>query len=192
MNDNIAPPLLLRMLMHRVLAHIAVAAVLCAAATAQPKSVKHKISVETRLSQDKVHAGSSVSAAIIADIEQGWHINSPTPADENLIPTTLAVQRGDVLDSVEINFPQGHEVQFGFADVPLEVFDGTLLISLKLHIATKLQSGTYTVPVTLRYQACSDNVCLPPAMVQASIELIVVEPSESVKRLHPELFGEGK
>ncbi len=178
--------------MRRLVTTVALVAVVCGSVAGQPKPVKHKVSLDAKLSQDKVHAGSVVSAALIANIEQGWHINSPAPADENMIATTLAVQRGETLDSVEVSFPHGQEMQFGFTDVPLEVFDGTLLISLKLHVATKVKPGVYTVPVTLRYQACSDNVCLPPTGVSTELVLIVAPSSESVNRINTALFGEGK
>lgn len=187
MNENTLPRHWPRMPMHKLISIVVVATVVYGSVAGQPKPT-HPVSLQAKLSQDRIHAGSVVAAAIVADIKPGWHINSPAPADENMIATTVAIERGNVLDSVAVRFPQGHEMQFGFAESPLEVYDGTLLISLKLHIASTLHPGVYAVPITLRYQACNDNVCLPPASVSAVLDLVVVSLSEPVNQINTALF----
>lgn len=163
--------------------------------TAQPSRAgkdktldKKKIAVQVKLSLDRVHPGSACFAMLIVNIQDGWHINSTTPLEENLIGTSVEIQKRKVIDSTDIHYPKGIERKFGFADTPLDVYEGTIQILIKLSVATDVKPGTYSVPATIHYQACNDNLCLAPASVRIDISLRIVSRGEPVSRINPKLF----
>ena len=49
------------------------------------------------------------------------------------------------------------------ADQPLAVFEESFVIGAALTLAGDLEPGEYTVPGTLRYQACDESMCYLPA-----------------------------
>lgn len=139
--------------------------------------------LQLKQSQERVYAGSIVRAILTVTIADGWHINIPHPVDDALIGTSIEVQRGSVIDSVAIQFPAGIERSFGYADQPLEVYEGEIAIPMAFRIAQSASLGTYRLSVKLDYQACNDHVCLAPASVVSALKLHVVLPSEPAEGL---------
>ena len=56
---------------------------------AQPSSTEQQVSVETKLSTDKIQVGSTARIAIQLKIEKDWHVNSHTPTFDYLIGTNI-------------------------------------------------------------------------------------------------------
>jgi hypothetical protein len=54
---------------------------------AQVTSGQDLVEIETALSVDTVHPGSSFQVAVIAEVKEGWHVNANPPSLEYLIPT---------------------------------------------------------------------------------------------------------
>jgi hypothetical protein len=95
-------------------------------------------------------------------ILHGFHINSDEPAlttDKDqppLIATRLSVA-GVPPESVMIGYPPGVEMPLAFADRPVQVYGGDVTLAVRFTTPPK------TAPaVSLTYQACDDNACLPP------------------------------
>jgi len=144
---------------------------------------KEKVSVHAELLQDKVRVGTACTVVLIVSIAEGWHINAASPADEALIGTTVDIEKKDLLDSVSISYPVGIERHFGYTDLPIEVYEGKVSISLTLHVSKNVPPGTYNLPVRVEYQACSESVCLAPASAHVVLPLKVVAASEPVERI---------
>ena len=113
--------------------------------------------------------GDQVRGVITATVVPGWHINSARPIDEWAIPTELTLDPATAtLAGVE--YPQHKMESFSFSgDREIAVYDGTIQIPF----AATLLSGSSTIGAKLRYQACNDNVCLPPADAVAQIDAAV-------------------
>ncbi len=95
------------------------------------------------------------------DIPHGWHINSNTPLQENLIPTLLSMDgAGNDWRLGEINYPEPRTVSLGFQSEPLSLYDG----KVRIHAELKPEKAEppHMLPVKLSLQACNDRVCLPP------------------------------
>ena len=107
--------------------------------------------------------GSDVKGVVTATIQSGWHVNSNKPLDDFVIPTKLSF---DDADLVSAEFPAHTVRSFTFSgDQKLAVFEGTL----QIRFAAKLKSGD-TMHGKLHYQACNDNVCLPPRDAEVTID----------------------
>src|SRR3954447_21669250 len=106
---------------------------------------------------------SDVKGVVTATIESGWHINSNKPLDDFVIPTKLSF---DGTDLVSAEYPAHTVRSFTFSgDQKLAVFEGTVQIPF----TAQLKTGD-TIHGKLHYQACNDNVCLPPRDADVAID----------------------
>jgi uncharacterized protein YyaL (SSP411 family) len=85
---------------------------------------------------------------------EGFHINANRAA-QGLIPTTLGVSAGADSRAV-IEYPPGEERRFAFANEAIRVYDGEVVIVARVGRAAGVR-----VRVTLTYQACTEDACLP-------------------------------
>ena len=93
---------------------------------------------------------------------KGFHINAHD-ASEGLIATQVSVPDADIAG---IDYPNGKEHRFAFADKPIRVYDGEVEIVVRFK---KPQTGTSRLKVSLSYQACDESACLPPVMKQIEV-----------------------
>ncbi len=147
------------------------------------------VSATAKLSHDGVHGGSYFRAALVVTVRRGWHINSVSPSDENLIATSASFFTPPGLDVSGVRYPRGESKRFAFSNTPLDVYEGSVVIILRITAATEMKPGAYTLPVDISYQACNNNVCLAPATVKVVIPVQVLPPDVTPTPLNAGLFG---
>jgi thiol:disulfide interchange protein DsbD len=114
--------------------------------------------------------GDEVHGVVTATIENGWHINSNKPLDEFVIKSELVLD-GATADLVSAEYPPHTVRGFTFSgDQKLAVYEGTI----RIPFTAKLKSGATSIKGKLHYQACNDNVCLPPRDAEVTIDSAVV------------------
>jgi thiol:disulfide interchange protein DsbD len=110
--------------------------------------------------------GDEVEGTITARIAEGWHVNSNTPSEEFAIPTVLELDPATA-ELIEAKYPAHAMKAFEFTGgKQLAVYDGTFPIAFR----ARLKPGATSIGATLRYQACSDRVCLPPITATVQID----------------------
>ncbi|MBM3458905.1 MAG: DUF255 domain-containing protein, partial [Armatimonadetes bacterium] len=95
-------------------------------------------------------------------IRSGWHVNSNRPRGDDLIPTRFEVLPPFSL--VAARFPPPKEVAFQFAGKSLLVHEGDNLVRLQVKGPARA-SRSQEVRLRLRFQGCSDRMCLLPTSV---------------------------
>ena len=123
---------------------------LAAVASAQPPQIQ----IETLVAADGATAGATLRTAIWVYLAPGFHVNSNKPLEDFLIPTALIPSPPDGITVTEITYPEAGLLEQKGAEIPLAVFEERFAIGVLLTLANDLPVGTYTVPGTLRYQAC--------------------------------------
>ncbi|MXZ00523.1 hypothetical protein F4Y93_07700 [Candidatus Poribacteria bacterium] len=105
-------------------------------------------------------------------IAAGWHINANPPGQDNLIPTTLEVNTDMPVEIVDIAYPKGKTRRFEFSNTPLNVYEETLRIPLRLKLKPDV-TGKKNIRIILKltYQPCNDTQCLLPETVEIPLEL---------------------
>jgi thiol:disulfide interchange protein DsbD len=95
-------------------------------------------------------------------IADGWHVNSHTPSEDYLIPTSVALDPAPFVEAGPARYPDGKLLKFAFSDQPLSVYEDRF--SIEIPVAW---SGKSSPEVTgkLEFQACNDKQCLAPASV---------------------------
>lgn len=105
-------------------------------------------------------------------IAGGWHINANPPGQDNLIPTTVTVAADAPVEIVDIAYPTGKSMRFEFSNVPLNVYEKTVTIPLRLKLKPDVTWKKNTpIRLQLTYQPCNDTQCLLPETVEIPLEL---------------------
>ena len=141
------------------------------------------------VSLDPVPREREFEVAVQADIARGFHVNSHTPSEMYLIPTTLTPNLPAGIQLAGTIYPPGQLEKFPFSpDKPLSVYTGSVTMRLKLSANAHAPLGATTIRMTLRYQACNSTTCLPPVNLPVSVRLEVAAAGTNARSTHPEIF----
>jgi hypothetical protein len=119
-----------------------------------------------------VKRGGVEAIPVRAELLPGYHVNSDKPSDEYLIPLSLK-WTSDPLETVAIDFPEPEMETYSFSEKPLSVFTGDFDIITRFKVPASVKPGALTITGKLRYQACSDKLCLPPKTIPVTLDLEV-------------------
>ncbi len=146
------------------------------------------VTVSLKSSQNKLERGKSIPIALVIQIKSPWHINSFTPKEEFLIPTTLALSAPEGVSFGKMQYPEALEKQFEFSETPLWVYEGEAVVYTTIAIDPDYTGNTVTITGKITYQACDDHTCLAPTEKTLTFTLPVANPGETVTAINPELF----
>jgi thiol:disulfide interchange protein DsbD len=111
-----------------------------------------------------VRAGSQTEVELLATIKEGWHLYSTTQTAGGPIPTSISVVETSIfsqVDSVEASRAPLRWFDRNFG-IYTEYFEKQVLFRIPVQISLKSLSETYQLSVKVRFQACSDTLCLAP------------------------------
>lgn len=135
-----------------------------------------KVSLAIRPAAAAVARGGELPVTVEAVIATGWHINSHQPTEKFLVPTTLTLQLPEGVSAAAVEYPSAKTMRFAFAgDLELRVYEGTVPLRTTIRVPAAFAGDAVTIDAALRYQACDDTTCLPPASVRASLAVPVGE-----------------
>jgi len=166
--------------------------VLAALPSAHPQipSGREVVSPAAYVSVEPVARGITFQLAVVLKIRNGFHINARKPSAEYLIPTDLRLNLPVGFKSAgEISYPKGELHTFGFAKIPLNVYQDKIVLRVPLEAQSNAPLGAQKIPLKLRYQACSNEVCLPPVTLDLDASLTVAANAANSRPAHPELFA---
>jgi hypothetical protein len=171
---------------------VAVAAVLIFAPPADSQSVSGKdvLTPTAYASFDPVARGMDLNVAVVLKIKPGFHINARKVTAEYLIPTDLRLDVPAGFKLADVNYPEGTLQTFAFSkNKQLNVYTDTVAIRLPLLVLGNAPLGPQHIPMRLRYQACSTEICLPPVTKDVDLTVNVVANHSGVKPANPEIFA---
>jgi len=137
------------------------------------------VKAKVRMASGEARPNSTVRAAVLVDVLPGYHINDHHPTLDYLIPTEVKLEPTSQVTVNDITYPKGEPKRFAFSDTPLSVYEGTVRVDVAFQLDRKTPPGSYEVKGKLRYQACNDHACLPPASVPLSFTFKVVRHGSS-------------
>jgi hypothetical protein len=119
--------------------------------------------------QVTVVAGKVSDVTLHFRIGPGLHINSHTPKDEFLIPTTFSIPHGSGVRLNNATYPVGTDITLPLdPSTKLSVYTTEFTIQARI-VAT---AGNHLVEGKLHYQACDKNACMPPKTIPVAIDVI--------------------
>jgi len=137
---------------------------------------------------DPVARGKQMEIAVVMKIRDGYHVNARQTTFDYLIPTDLKSEAPAGFKVGEVAYPKGTLHKFSFAkDQPLNVYTDTVVLHLPVTVGANAPLGEQHLALKLRYQACSNEVCLPP--VTLPVDAVIHVSSAESHPNHAELFA---
>lgn len=158
-------------------------------ATQQVPSPRDVVSPAAFVSMDPVGRGGQFQIAVVAKIRHGFHINAREKSAEYLIATDLRADAPEGFQAGEVSYPKGTLQSFTFSKTPLNVYQGTVTMKMPVTVLANVLIGTQHIPLKLRYQACSTEICLPPVTLSLDATVNVSGNAGASKPAHPEIFS---
>jgi hypothetical protein len=142
-----------------------------AGADSLPDAVHWTLSVK---SVNTITRGSTAMLDVSGDVQDGWHVygfeqhaGGPTPLkvtlDENAVATAAGALSGTGAEKVQ-------DSHFGFET---QLYTHPFIVHLPVRLGRELAPGRQLIPVSVRFQACSDRECLLPRTVHLSVPIDV-------------------
>jgi hypothetical protein len=119
-----------------------------------------------------IKRGATADLKLVATLNEGFHANSHTPSDENLIPLNLTWDATPVAVK-GVTYPKPKMEKYAFSEKPLSVVTGQFDLTTKFMAPASAPAGNSTITGKLRYQACNENACFPPKTVEVKVPVSV-------------------
>jgi thiol:disulfide interchange protein DsbD len=118
--------------------------------------------------------GSTAQVKVSLELRPGYHCNSNKPSDEYLIPLKLTWAAGP-LEAPEVTYPEPQMEKYSFSDKPLSVYTGNFDLITKFKVPASSVAGQVMITGKLRYQACTDRMCLQPKTLDVTIPIDIIK-----------------
>jgi hypothetical protein len=134
------------------------------------RSILHGAAVEYLFpEQVTVPAGKLTPVGLHFRIALGFHINSHTPKEDYLIPTSFSIPENSGVALKDATYPDGTDFTLPLDPATkLSVYTGEFAIQARI-VAPR---GNHLVEASLHYQACDKNACMPPKSITVPIDVI--------------------
>jgi hypothetical protein len=133
--------------------------------------------------------GVPFQVAVVLNIRPGFHVNAREKSAEYLIATDLKAEVPAGFKIGEVVYPKGELHTFSFSKTPLNVYQGKVTLRLPLTALASAPLDSQQIPLKLRYQACSTEICLPPVTIDLQASVDVAACRAAMKPAHPEVFS---
>ena len=117
--------------------------------------------------------GESGEAIVRLKIDDGYHVNANPPSFSYLIATELNLTPAAGISVDSINYPKGLTKKFSFSNEPLVVYEGETDLKVRLSAAKTAQTGEHNLSAKLRVQACDDQVCYAPGIMDLTLPVTI-------------------
>lgn len=127
-----------------------------------------KWSLKVERSVELLNEGNNFMAVLSAEIERGWHLYALEKIEGGPIPTLISVPDGLPFELGKIDAPaplENHDSAFG---VTTKFYQNTVDFNLPIRVSDKAQKSSTSLKIKVRYQICSEEVCLAPKTVIVS------------------------
>jgi DsbC/DsbD-like thiol-disulfide interchange protein len=160
-------------------------------ATSQVPSGRDVVKPEIYASLDPAARGTSFQIAVVMKIRPGFHVNAREKSEEYLIATDLKAELPAGFSSGEVAYPKGKLENFSFSKKPLNVYQDTVVLRMPINALANAPLGEQHIPLKLRYQACSAEICLPPVTLNLDAAINVAASAADSKPAHADWFRPG-
>jgi len=142
-------------------------------ATAQATPTQQTQPVTATVEEVRLDAGGAGEASVRLDIVKGYHTHANPATDKFYIATELRAESQEGITPGKPVYPPGASRRLGFAEKPLSLYEGSIVIKLPLRAEKNALKGRHTLRAKLKVQPCNDEACLPPREIDAPIPVTI-------------------
>ncbi len=122
---------------------------------------------------ERVQPGTRFLAELKANLEEGWYLYSPTTPPGGPIPTVIALEENAAVSRWEL-YQQKPVTKFDENfNIDTEKYDKEAVFVLAVTLSPDVAAGPLELTARVRYQMCTDKLCLPPVRRTATASIIV-------------------
>jgi len=134
----------------------------------------------------RVSQGGKTTVELPFQVARGFHINSNKPGSDLLVPTVVSLSPPTNISVGGVQYPQGHEFSLPVdPNEKLNVYTGDFTVNATVTAAKNTPAGRYRVHGLLKYQACDDRACYPPAQLPIAFDVQVAKAASGRVRRNP-------
>jgi hypothetical protein len=152
---------------------ILIIAALLSAAPVAGQARRPRADVTPVVPTTEVAAGSTAVVSLKVRLPKDVHVQADKPRDPSLIATALTIEPPAGVTVERITYPPATELAQQGRREKLLVFGPEFEIEAHVAVAGSVAPGDLVIPLRLRYQACNDTMCFPPARAEAAWTLRV-------------------
>lgn len=119
-------------------------------------------SISGSIGKGSVEKGKAARGTVVMSIPGGLHVNSNRPNSEYAIPTTVRVSGGRGFRVSGVTYPRGKNRKFSFSEDTINVYEGRVSFPFTVTVPATYAGATVRVTVSVRSQACTNEVCYAP------------------------------
>ncbi len=121
------------------------------------------------IAKGEVMKGRKAKARVVLEIPHDLHTNSNNPGSEYAIPTTVRVTPVGGVKIGSVVYPRGMNKKFEFSEKALNIYEGKVEFAFDVTVPTSYRKPKIEIEVSVRYQACTNEVCYPPTSKKATL-----------------------
>ena len=140
------------------------------------------------LSVDKVRPGDVFHIGVVMEFAPDWHANA-NPAGEGLIPTEIILPVSSDVTFGSTVYPAGEVLHIESLGGKVSVYHDQDVIGVEARLNDNARPGSTTLPLKLRYQACSDQQCLLPKTVEVAVPIEIAPAGAPVRQMNDALLA---
>jgi hypothetical protein len=120
-----------------------------------------------------VTKGKAGRATVTLSLPGGLHANSHNPNSEYAIATVVRASSTRGVKIGAVSYPRGHNRKFQFSETPINVYEGRVPFTFTVTVPKNFAGTSVRVNVSVRYQACTEEVCYSPKTKSISLTAAV-------------------
>jgi thiol:disulfide interchange protein DsbD len=141
---------------------------------APARGAEKLVEVEASLARPSASPGQTVTLQVVLRIKEGYHVYGPSVESAGLIPTTVSLTLPAGLSAGPTVYPPARRLKVSFAPEPVEVLEGEVRLQVPITVGSGAPAGQAVLGVEVRYQACSQDLCLAPSTAEFKVPLQVL------------------
>ncbi len=129
------------------------------------------VDIKTTVNYQSYRTKGIITADIILNIKDGWHINANKTFDDFLTPTTIQLKDSSQVKIISISYPPPEIKKLSFSDSPLALYEDHVIIKFVFKVDMKKIKKNFTVDGEVSYQPCNNKTCLFPVVKPFAIKI---------------------
>ena len=93
------------------------------------------VRLEAFRSAEAIAPGGTFHVAVRLSMDEGWHVQSNQPSEENFIATVLELEAAKGLEAVRLLYPPGHDLDAPALGGTLSVYNDGAVLGAEIHVA---------------------------------------------------------
>ncbi|HZS08058.1 MAG TPA: protein-disulfide reductase DsbD N-terminal domain-containing protein [Blastocatellia bacterium] len=154
-------------------AALSAALAVCALAQEGTQLNPIKWSLKADLPAKALRGGDKFTVQLTAEIEEGWHLYSTEEMPQGPKPTRIAFAPNQPFELQEIESPapqKEFDQNFG---IETEFYVESVTFTLPAKVKPDAPAGAHKLAVQVRFQTCTESLCLPPKLIKLEVEVPV-------------------